>query len=110
MAWYSFQVIAGAGLGEDGLGMGAVAENGDHGDEDGEDGNSEGDAGKGFGGLGLPTGFFELVGEFLHFLGFHGGILSESRLSAVRRVREVASGARCRHRERGLELRADGNH
>src|ERR1700733_761193 len=36
-------LIAGAGLHEHGFGVGAVADNGDHGDEDSEDGNSERD-------------------------------------------------------------------
>ncbi len=78
--------VAGAGLGEDGLGVGAVAEDGDHGDKDGEDGDGEGDPGEGLGGVGFAAGFLELIGEFLHFLGFHGAILAERGESAVRRL------------------------
>ena len=63
-------LVASAGLSQDRLCVGAMSEDRDHGDQDGKDGNGERDSGEGFGAF---AGFFELVGEFLDFGGFHGG-------------------------------------
>ena len=64
-------LVGGAGLHENRLGVGAVAEDGDHGDEDGKDGDGKGDD---FEGLAFAVGsFFELVRKFLNFVGFHVG-------------------------------------
>ncbi len=61
--------VAGAGLHEDGVGVFAVAEDGDEGEERGEDGNAQGDVGE----RSLAR-FLHVFGEFMNFVGSMWGL------------------------------------
>ena len=68
-------LIARTRLHENGFGVAAVAEDGDHGYENSENRDAERDAFEGLSAAFMLAGFLHLIGKFLYFIGFHNEMI-----------------------------------